>query len=192
MAEEAHPEQAPEPEADVRQSFKGRIVSTPSLDTTSTGKAKFYAKVEQRHWNYESDGTYTRLPNSYHDLVAYKGAAVRAYKNLLRGDYFIAEGRMEEYTSKSTGEMKERFVATGLGHDMAHTRYDVDRSPRREVAERAAGQQTPERDTSHQRAPEPEGARSRPAQPPPGPREQVSAFEASARRPVQQPPAMGL
>lgn len=190
MAEEAHPEQAPEPEADVRQSFKGRIVSTPSLDTTSTGKAKFYAKVEQRHWNYESDGTYTRLPNSYHDLVAYKGAAVRAYKNLLRGDYFIAEGRMEEYTSKSTGEMKERFVATGLGHDMAHTRYDVDRSPRREVAERAAGQH--ERDTSHQRAPEPEGARSRPAQPPPGPREQVSAFEASARRPVQQPPAMGL
>lgn len=97
------PETQPEQGADVRESFKGRIKSEPTLGTTQKGKAAFYAKVEQRHWDYEDDGTYTRLPNTYHDLVAYKGVAVRAYKQLAKNDFFIAEGRMEDYQSKSTG-----------------------------------------------------------------------------------------
>lgn len=136
MAEQEQARTPSEPEPDVRESFKGRIVSDPTLGTTKKGKAKFYAKVEQRHWHYELDGTYTRLPNTYHDLVAYKGTAVRAYKQFAKGDYFIAEGRMEEYASKATGEMKKRFNATGFGHNMAYTRYEVDRSPRHDAAER--------------------------------------------------------
>ncbi|MBE8146699.1 hypothetical protein IOD13_11975 [Brevibacterium casei] len=130
------PETQPEQGADVRESFKGRIKSEPTLGTTQKGKAAFYAKVERRHWDYEDDGTYTRLPNTYHDLVAYKGVAVRAYKQLAKNDFFIAEGRMEDYQSKSTGETKQRFVATALGHDMARTTYEVDRTPRREQAQR--------------------------------------------------------
>ena len=140
MAEQQTPEAEPEPEADVRQSFKGRIKSEPTLGTTQKGKAKFYAKVEQRHWRYEDDGTYTRLPNTYHDLVAYKGVAVRAYKKYAKNDFFLAEGRMEEYLSKSTGQMKQRFVATAFGHDMAHTDYEVDRTPRREQTQRPAAE----------------------------------------------------
>src|SRR5699024_12247329 len=104
MVENEHPQQAPAPEsesgqvpvpeADVRESFKGRIKSDPQLSTTKKGHAKFYAKVEQRHWQYQPDGTYTRLPNSYHDLVAYNGPAVRAEKELQKNDYCIGDGRM--------------------------------------------------------------------------------------------------
>lgn len=204
MVDQEQPHPAPEavseptPQADVRESFKGRIKSEPTLGTTSKGKAKFYAKVEQRHWRYEPDGTYTRLPNTYHDLVAYKGAAVRAYKQLAKNDYFIAEGRMEDYLSKRTGEMKQRFAATGFGHDMAHTRYEVDRSPRRDAPERpvaeqqATERQVAERGTAGQHAPEPETARSRPNLPPAGPWDQAPAFAAPEQRAEQQPPAMGL
>ncbi|MDN5821326.1 MAG: single-stranded DNA-binding protein [Brachybacterium sp.] len=185
------PEPSPTPEADVRESFKGRIKSEPTLGTTSKGRAKFYAKVEQRHWRYEPDGTYTRLPNTYHDLVAYKGAAVRAYKQLAKNDYFIAEGRMEEYLSKRTGEMKQRFAATGFGHDMAHTRYEVDRSPRRDATEhQATERQAAERGTAAQHTPEAD--RSRLNLPPAGPWDQAPGFATPEQRPEQQPPAMGL
>lgn len=183
MAENAHPqqsyqapepesEQVPVPEADVRESFKGRIKSDPQLSTTKKGHAKFYAKVEQRHWHPEPDGTYTRLPNSYHDLVAYKGPAVRAYKELQKNDYFIAEGRMEGYLSKRTGEIKQRFVATAAGHDMAYTRYEVDRTPRREASEHdAVAHEAPQQDAADRETP---------------------AFAAPEQHQDRQPPAMGL
>jgi len=182
MVENEHPQQAPAPEsesgqvpvpeADVRESFKGRIKSDPQLSTTKKGHAKFYAKVEQRHWQYQPDGTYTRLPNSYHDLVAYNGPAVRAYKELQKNDYFIAEGRMEDYLSKRTGEIKQRFVATAAGHDMAYTRYEVDRTPRREAAEHdALAHQPPQQQAADREAP---------------------AFAAPERRQDHQPPAMGM
>lgn len=177
MAENEHPQQTTEPvsvpEADVRESFKGRIKSDPQLSTTKKGHAKFYAKVEQRHWHPEPDGTYTRLPNSYHDLVAFKGPAVRAYKELQKNDYFIAEGRMEDYLSKRTGEIKQRFVATAAGHDMAYTRYEVDRTPRREA---------PEHETPAHEATGREQAADR----------EAPAFAAPEQRQDRQSPAMGL
>lgn len=178
MADHEHPQQAqeptpePVPEADVRESFKGRIKSDPQLSTTKKGHAKFYAKVEQRHWQPEPDGTYTRLPNTYHDLVAYKGPAVRAYKQLQKNDHFIAEGRMEDYTSRRTGEIKQRFVATAVGHDMAYTRYEVDRTPRREA---------PDRDALEHEAPQQQAADRQP----PG-------ITRPEQRQDRQPPAMGL
>ncbi|MDN6511712.1 MULTISPECIES: single-stranded DNA-binding protein [unclassified Brevibacterium] len=191
MAEQEHPGpgREPEPQADVRESFKGRITSEPTLGTTQTGKAKFYAKVEQRHWRYEDDGTYTRLPNTYHDLVAYKGVAVRAYKNYEKNDFFIAEGRMEDYRSKSTGQMKQRFVATAFGHNMAHTDYEVDRTPRREQAQRPAA----EREAASRRL----AGGETPAQPQAAERqtperEAPAAFAPPEHRSDRQPPAMGL
>lgn len=175
MAEQDHPQQAPEPQpdADVRESFKGRIKSNPQLSTTKKGHPKFYAKVEQRHWKPEPDGSYSRLPNTYHDLVAYKGPAVRAYKQLHHNDYFVAEGRMEDYISQRTGETKQRFVATAAGHDMAYTRYEVDRTPR---------QSGPEREAPQREAPQREQTAER----------ETSAFTPTEQRQDRQPPAMGM
>lgn len=200
MAEHENPgtgsETQPEQGADVRESFKGRIKSEPTLGTTQTGKAKFYAKVEQRHWDYEEDGTYTRLPNTYHDLVAYKGVAVRAYKQLAKNDCFIAEGRMEDYQSKTTGETKQRFVATALGHDMAYTDYEVDRTPRREQAQRTAADRDAAQRSAGSGAREQQHTRQQPATEQPSERQAgqqtPAAFAPAEYRPERQSPAMGL
>lgn len=144
-----------------KEAFEGFIVST-HLGTTSQGYPEFYARVGQEHWAHAEDGTFTELPKTYHDLVAYRGAAVRAYKNLAPGDHFIASGYTDQYTSTSTGEVKERFVAHKAGHDMARTRYQVDRTPR----------QTQQREA--------------PA------REPSRAFEAPPSKPANRRPAPGL
>lgn len=190
MAEhEQHDEPRPDPDPDVRQSFKGFIRSVPELGTTKKGHAKFYAKVGQQHWLFEPNGTYTRLPNTYHDLVAYKGVAVRAYKAYQQGDHFIAEGRLEDYVSSRTGETKKRFTATGFGHDMAYTRYEVDRTPRRDAAERDAVERAPaERAPAEAETPSREVAEKRR----PAADREASAFGPPEHRPDRQSPAMGL
>lgn len=173
MADPDEHEQTPDPAPDIRESFAGIIKSEPTLGTTRKGQAKFYAKVAQPHWQAEDDGTFTKTGVTYHDLVAYKGTAIRAKERLAKDDYFIAQGRLEEYVSKSNGRTKTRFVAYKLGHDMAHTRYEVDRTPRRQAPERQAA----ERDVPEQR-------RNTPRQTP--------AFEQPEHRQDQQPPAMGM
>ena len=122
---------------------------------------------------------------------------MRAYKQLAKNDFFIAEGRMEDYQSKTTGETKQRFVATALGHDMARTTYEVDRTPRREQAQRPAT----ERDAAHQSAgsgvPEQQHTRQQPAAEQPAERQVAeqqtpAAFAPPEYRPDRQSPAMGL
>jgi single-stranded DNA-binding protein len=184
-----HEEPRVDPDPDVRESFRGFIRSVPDLTTTSKGHPKFYAKVGQKHWRFEPDGTYTRLPNTYHDFVAYKGVAVRAYKKLQQGDHFIAEGRLEEYVSSRTGETKKRFTATGFGHDPAYTRYEVDRTPRRDAAERDAAERAPaERTPAEAETP----SRETPEKRRPAADRERPAFSPPEYRPDRQSPAMGL
>ena len=75
---------------------------------------------------------------------------------------------------------------------MAHTRYEVDRSPRRDATEQQATErQAAERGTAAQHPPEAEVAGSRQNLPPAGPWDQAPGF-ATPERAEQQPPAMGL
>jgi len=58
------------------------------------------------------------------------------HDRLAKGDKFVAEGYVREYDHTTPdGEVvkAEEFVAKKLGHDLARTRYDVDRT-RREAA----------------------------------------------------------
>ena len=182
-------DESSEPEPDVRQSFKGFIRSVPELGTTQKGHAKFYARVGQQRWRLEPDGSYTRLPNTYHDLVAYKGAAVRAYKKLQQNDHFIAHGRLEEYVSRRTGKTKKRFTAYALGHDMAYTRYEVDRTPRHDPAEHDTAAHSPAAaETPSREAAEPAATEERRT----AAERETPAFAPPEHRPDRQHPAMGL
>lgn len=142
-----------EPGPKLYDSLTGFIASDPQLGATRKGDARFYAKVGQEHGHVEPDGSFTKEPTTFHDLVAYKGAAIRAHANLVKGDNFIARGRLEEYTSKTTGETRKRFVAYGFGHDMARTRYEVDRTPRHAGAEREKPAATIDRRTTDRPGP---------------------------------------
>ena len=119
-----------------QESLSGFIASDPQLTYTERGDARLYFKIGQEHYRREEDGSFTQTETTFHDLVAFKKTAERAHDRLAKGDKFVAEGYVREYDRTTPeGEVikAEEFVAKKLGHDLARTRYTVDR-PRRTQA----------------------------------------------------------
>lgn len=129
-----------------QQSVAGFVASTPQLSHTERGDARLYFKIGIEHYRREADNSFTKLETTFHDLIAFKGAAEFGHQKLAKGDNVIVEGRVRKYSYERDGEHREgeEFVATRLGHDLARTQYEVDRSPRRT----GAGQDAPSRDAS--------------------------------------------
>ena len=116
-----------------QESVSGFIASDPQLTYTERGDARFYAKIGQEHYRKEPDGSFTQTETTFHDLVAFKKTAERAHDRLAKGDKFVAEGYTREYDRTAPdGEVvkSEEFVAKKLGHDLARTSYEVDRTRR--------------------------------------------------------------
>ena len=136
-----------------QQSISGFIATDPQLTMTDRGEARFYARFGQENFHREEDGSFTKLEPSFHNLVMYRATAERAFERFTKGDSFVAEGYAHEYSYERDGQSLsgEEFVAKKIGHDTARTRYEVDRSPRRNGAE----QDAPARDASAFTSPEP-------------------------------------
>jgi single-stranded DNA-binding protein len=147
-----------------QESFTGFIASDPQLSHTGKGEARFYARVGQEHYRKEPDGSFTELETTFHDLVAYRATAERAHERFAKGDSFVAEGYTHPYEYERDGQtvQGEEFVAKKIGHDLARTNYDVDRSPRSARAtEREAPAPTATREparSEEQRRPSPSAA----------------------------------
>lgn len=73
-------------------------------------------------------------------MVMFGRSAELADARFAKGDNFIAEGytRPVSYERDGQNVESEEFVAKKIGHDLARTRYDVDRTPRRAAVERTA------------------------------------------------------
>ncbi|MGO1318547.1 MAG: single-stranded DNA-binding protein [Cellulomonadaceae bacterium] len=120
-------------------SVSGFIASDPQLSETAKGDARFYARFGQEHYRREADGSFTELETTFHNMVMFGRSAQHAHDRFAKGDKFLAEGytRTPEYERDGTMvEGEEEFVAKRIGHDVARTRYQVDRTPRRGVSER--------------------------------------------------------
>jgi single-strand DNA-binding protein len=132
-----------------QMSLHGFIASAPQLNFTGKGTARFYACVGVEHFRKEPDDTFTRLDPTYHDLVMFGGSAERAYARFKVGDQLVASGYIHEYELDKNGttESREEFVARRIGHDLARTRYAVDRNPSRQsdppAEQVAAGAESP-------------------------------------------------
>ena len=116
-----------------QESLSGFIASEPHLSFTEKGDARLFVKIGQEHYRREDDGSFTQTETTFHDLVAFRKTAERAHQRFAKGDKFIAEGYTHTYdrTDDNGQTVKvEEFVAKKLGHDLARTRYTVDR-PRR-------------------------------------------------------------
>jgi len=126
-----------------RQSLSGFVASDPQLSYTERGDARLYLKIGVEHYRKEDDNSFTQLESTFHDLIAYRGAAEQGAERLVKGDSIIADGHVREYSYDRNGQHREgeEFIATRIGHDMARTRYDVDRTPRNAAAREAAGQE---------------------------------------------------
>lgn len=118
----------------IQMSLHGFIATAPQINFTSNGRARFYARIGVEHFRKETDGSFTKLEPTFHDLVAYAKTAERAYTKLKVGDNFVASGYINEYEldRKDQTEARQEFVARRIGHDLARTRYEVDRTPSRQ------------------------------------------------------------
>ena len=96
-----------------QQSISGFIASDPQLTETERGEARFYARYGQENFRREDDGTFTKLETSFHNLVMYRSTAQRAYERFEKGDSFVAEGYLHEYSYERDGQTLEgeEFVA---------------------------------------------------------------------------------
>ncbi len=112
-----------------QMSLQGFIATAPQLNFTGNGAAKFYARIGVEHFRKETDGSFTKLEPTFHDLVMFKSTAERAYARFRVGDSFVASGYINEYELDRNGqvEAREEFVARRIGHDTVRTRYTVER-----------------------------------------------------------------
>jgi len=119
-----------------QQSLSGFIASEPQHSVTENGDSRFYVRVGQQHFRREDDGGFTELDPSFHDMVAYRATADRALDRFAKGDSFVAEGYVRTFQVERDGEAVEReeFVAKKIGHDLARTNYEVDRTRRAPAA----------------------------------------------------------
>lgn len=115
-----------------QQSLSGFIASEPQKSLTETGDTRFYVRVGQPHFRRDNGGGFTELEPTFHDLVAYRATAERAYTRFVKGDSFVAEGYVRSFQFERDGVAVEReeFVAKKIGHDLARSSYEVDRERR--------------------------------------------------------------
>ena len=89
------------------QSISGFVASDPQLSQTERGDARLYLKVGIEHYRKEPDNTFTQLETTFHDLIAYRGAAEQGAERLAKGDNIIADGRVRDYSYERGGERYE-------------------------------------------------------------------------------------
>lgn len=134
---------------ETRPGLSGFVASDPEQTTTVDGKTRLYFLAGQEKVRFEEDGSRTKLDSEFVPLVMFGPSAELAAPKFRKGDNFLAEGKLEPYTTTVDGKPVEResFRASRIGHDNNVTRYTVDRSPReRAGAERDA----PARDAAGQ------------------------------------------
>ncbi|MCA0253707.1 MAG: single-stranded DNA-binding protein [Actinobacteria bacterium] len=113
-----------------QESLSGFIASDPQLTHTTKGVPRFYARIGQEHYHKEPDGSFIQIDTTFHNLVMFSRSAERAAEQFAKGDNFVAEGyvRPVEYEKDGQNVQDEEFVARKIGHDLARTRYEVNRT----------------------------------------------------------------
>jgi len=145
-------------------SINGFIASDPRLTFNDNGEARLYARIGIQHYRREDDGSFTELEPTFHDLVQFGKGAELSADRFRKGDNFLAQGYVRDYTHVVDGQERadEQFVAKRLSHDPNLTTYTVDRRPRAEREAPAAERQSASRNGTVRAAAEqqPVGAES--------------------------------
>src|SRR5690625_7978358 len=123
-------EQKPDVDPEISEAFYGFVASNPK-PTTRDGKPRLYFRAGQEHYGYGPDGSRTKLPTTFHDVVAFRGAAESGDVKLAKGDWFLAISRTQSSTNPNTGLESTEFIASRLGHDTARMNTPVGTTRRR-------------------------------------------------------------
>jgi len=148
----------------VQQSLAGFIASDADVSFTDAGITRVHFRAGVEHWRREHDRTFTKLDNSFHDLLIFGKTAERAAARFRKGDQFVAHGYVDTRPAEPPARPSEVFIARKIGHDLARTAYDVNRTP-------ATARQDPhhlEQAAVGATAPPPHDAQRTPTTPPAG------------------------
>ena len=129
-----------------QESVSGFIATAPQMSRTDKGDARMFVKFGQEHFTRNEDGSFTKHETTFHDLVVYRATAEQAYARFAKGDNFVAEGYVRDYQYKDAeGNLVDgtEFIARKIGHDLARTNYEVDRSRRAGAADRGLDSPSP-------------------------------------------------
>jgi len=109
--------------------MNGFMSDEPRLTYGQDGTPRFYARVGVKHFERLGNGEFKRLSNSYHDLIQFGSAAELSFERFSKGDEFVAQGQVRDYTRDVDGQERtdEQFVATRISHDPNTTTYTVER-----------------------------------------------------------------
>jgi len=114
-------------------SMSGFIASDPKVTQRSDGQTRLHFRVGQEHCTRNQDDSFTQEAPTFHDLVMTGKTAEKAAQLFRKGDRFIAEGYVDTHDvafADQVPERREEFRARHIGHDLAYTSYQVDRSPK--------------------------------------------------------------
>lgn len=116
------------------ESINGFIASEPRLTHPEGGQARFYARIGINHFRREEDGSFTESEPTYHDLIQFGRGAELSAERFRKGDKFLAQGHVRDYTHLVDGEERtdQQFVTNRLAHDPNLTTYNVHRRPHSE------------------------------------------------------------
>ena len=116
-----------------RMSLHGFIATAPEFNVEN-GQRRFFARVGVEHYQRSGPDDWAKLPPTFHNLVVYGKTAEYAYARFKVGDSFIASGHINQYEVLRDGHthVGEEFEANRIGHDVARSRYTVDRRPARQ------------------------------------------------------------
>lgn len=146
MSEQDATAQAPqEPDVEPRleDGFYGFIATNPKF-SDENGKPTLFFRAGQIHFDF-IDGERVQLPTTFHNVVAFDGAAVHGSTHLQKRDIFMAFGRLDDKPHPETGASRLRFIANRFGHDMARMNCEVG-TPRRVVDMQQPERERPERE----------------------------------------------
>ncbi|MFI8597045.1 single-stranded DNA-binding protein [Rothia koreensis] len=136
-------EQPRDPDPELDRAFYGFVASDPQ-PSGSEGKKRLYFKAGQEHHDFAADGSRIKLPTTFHDVVAFRGAAESGEVKLAKGDWFLAIGRTQTSTNPNTGVESTEFIASRFGHDLARMNTQVG-TPRRRSQMESPDRQRPAR-----------------------------------------------
>jgi hypothetical protein len=115
----------------VQQFLAGFIASDADVSSTHAGTMQVRIRVGVEHWRREQNGIFTNLENSFRDMLLVRRTTERAADQFRTGDPFVAHAYVEARYAKPPARPAELgvHVAPKIGHDLARTTYDVDRTP---------------------------------------------------------------
>lgn len=148
---------------ELKDSIYAFVASKPQLTYTENGDARLYFKAGQRHRHYDPEAGWQNQPTTFHDVVAFKGAAQFGIEHLREKDRFIAQGSLRQYTNKHTGEPEEQFEATRFLPATPTSKNTAGRAPRKTLelqsqSPEAASAEAPQIEQTLRRAPQPQHA----------------------------------